>query len=91
MFEATSKSGSVGDDLNIWEKSHLYLSTGSEEDTLNVVISSQWELSLMMMLSSSEGVWGELTEDEEEDDEELDDDEKEDWGRDEGVVFFIFP
>ena len=83
-----------GDDLNIWEKSHLYLSTGSEEDTLNVVISSQWELSLMMMLSSSEGVWGELTEDEEdeeEEDEELDDDEKEDWGRDEGVVFFIFP
>ena len=33
--------------------------------TLNVVISSQWELSLMMMLSSSEGIWGELTEDEE--------------------------
>lgn len=61
---------------------------------MNVVISSQWELSLMMMLSSSEGVWGELTEDEEdeeEEDEELDDDEKEDWGRDEGVVFFIFP
>ena len=91
MFEATSKSGSVGDDLNIWEKSHLYLSTGSEEDTLNVVISSQWELSLMMMLSSSEGVWGELTEDEEEEDEELEDEEKEDWGLDEGVVFFIFP
>jgi len=51
----------------------------------------------MMMLSSSEGVWGELTEEEEDDeeeeeeDEELDDDEKEDWGRDEGVVFFIFP
>ena len=83
--------GSLGDDMNIWEESHLYLSTGSEEDTLNVVISSQWELSLMMMLSSSEGVWGELTEDEEDEDEELEDDEKEDWGLDEGVVFFIFP
>ena len=91
MFEATSISGSLGDDMNIWEESHLYLSTGSEEDTLNVVISSQWELSLMMMLSSSEGVWGELTEDEEEEDEELEDEEKEDWGLDEGVVFFIFP
>ena len=51
----------------------------------------------MMMLSSSEGVWGELTEDEEdeeeedEEDDELDDEEKEDWGLDEGVVFFIFP
>ena len=67
--------------MKIWEKSHLYLSTGREEDTLNVVISSQWELSLIMMLSSSEGVWGELTEDEdeeEEEDDELDDDEKED-------------
>ena len=91
MFEATSISGSLVDDMNIWEESHLYLSTGSEEDTLNVVISSQWELSLMMMLSSSEGVWGELTEDEEEEDEELEDEEKEDWGLDEGVVFFIFP
>ena len=77
--------------MNIWLKTHLYLSTGSEDDTLNVVISSQWELSLMMMLSSSEGVWGELTEEEEEEVEELDDDEKEDWGRDEGVVFFILP
>ena len=56
MFEETSISGSPDDDLNIWEKSHLYLSTGSEVDTLNVVISSQWELSLMLMLSSSEGV-----------------------------------
>ena len=67
--------------MNIWLKTHLYLSTGSEDDTLNVVISSQWELSLIMMLSSSEGVWGELTEDEdeeEEEDDELDDDEKED-------------
>ena len=91
MFEATSISGSLVDDMNIWEESHLYLSTGSEDDTLNVVISSQWELSLMMMLSSSEGVWGELTEDEEDEDEELEDDEKEDWGLDEGVVFFIFP
>jgi len=45
----------------------------------------------MMMLSSSEGVWGELTEDEEDEDEELEDDEKEEWGLDEGVVFFIFP
>ena len=91
MFEATSISGSLVDDMNIWEESHLYLSTGSEDDTLNVVISSQWELSLIMMLSSSEGVWGELTEDEEDEDEELEDDEKEDWGLDEGVVFFIFP
>ena len=80
--------------MKIWEKSHLYLSTGREEDTLNVVISSQWELSLIMMLSSSEGVWGELTEDEdeeEEEDDELDDDEKEDWGLGGGVVFFMFP
>jgi len=72
----------------------LYLSTGREEDTLNVVISSQWELSLIMMLSSSEGVWGELTEDEdeeEEEDDELDEDEKEDWGLGGGVVFFMFP
>ena len=59
------------------------MSTGSEDDTLNVVISSQWELSLIRMLSSFEG--GELTEDEEEEDEEEeeeldddDDDEKED-------------
>ena len=80
--------------MKIWEKSHLYLSTGREEDTLNVVISSQWELSLIMMLSSSEGVWGELTEDEdeeEEEDDELDDDEKEDRGLGGGVVFFMFP
>ena len=78
----------------ICEKSHLYLSTGSEDDTLNVVISSQWELSLIRMLSSSEGVSEELTEDEDEEedeDDELDDDEKEDWGLDEGVVFLIFP
>ena len=67
--------------MNIWLKTHLYLSTGSEDDTLNVVISSQWELSLIRMLSSFEGV--ELTEDEEEEEEEEeelddDDDEKED-------------
>ena len=81
--------------MNIWEKSHLYLSTGREDDTLNVVISSQCELSLIVMLSSSEGAWGELAEDEdeeeEEDDELDDDDEKEDWGLGGGVVFFIFP
>ena len=63
---------------------------------MNVVISSQWELSLITMLSSSEVVSEELTEDEDEDeeedeDDELDDDEKEDWGLDEGVVFLIFP
>ena len=57
------------------------MSTGSEDDTLNVVISSQWELSLIRMLSSFEGE--ELTEDEEEEEEEEeelddDDDEKED-------------
>ena len=79
--------------MNIWEKSHLYLSTGREDDTLNVVISSQCELSLIVMLSSSEGAWGELAEDEdeEEDDELDDDDEKEDWGLGGGVVFFILP
>ena len=55
------------------------MSTGSEDDTLNVVISSQWELSLIRMLSSFEGA--ELTEEEDEEEEELDDDdddEKED-------------
>ena len=56
------------------------MSTGSEDDTLNVVISSQWELSLIRMLSSFEGE--ELTEEEEEEEEEEelddDDDEKED-------------
>ena len=63
--------------MNIWLKTHLYLSTGSEDDTLNVVISSQWELSLIRMLSSFEGA--ELTEDEEEEEElDDDDDEKED-------------
>ena len=65
--------------MNIWLKTHLYLSTGSEDDTLNVVISSQWELSLIRMLSSFEGA--DLTEEEEEEEEELDDDdddEKED-------------
>ena len=61
--------------MNIWLKTHLYLSTGSEDDTLNVVISSQWELSLIRMLSSFEGV--ELTEEEEEEEEELDDDDDE--------------
>jgi len=72
----------------------LYLSTGREDDTLNVVISSQCELSLIMMLSPSEGAGGELTEDEDEDeeeDDELDDDEKEGWGLGGGVVFFILP
>ena len=49
--------------MNIWLKTHLYLSTGSEDDTLNVVISSQWELSLIRMLSSFEGA--DLTEEEE--------------------------
>ena len=79
--------------MKICEKSHLYLSTGREDDTLNVVISSQCELSLIVMLSSSECDWGELAEDEEEeeDDELDDDDEKEDWGLGGGVVFFIFP
>ena len=65
--------------MNIWLKTHLYLSTGSEDDTLNVVISSQWELSLIRMLSSFEGAV--LTEEEDEEEEELDDDdddEKED-------------
>ena len=65
--------------MNIWLKTHLYLSTGSEDDTLNVVISSQWELSLIRMLSSFEGA--DLTEEEDEEEEELDDDdddEKED-------------
>ena len=65
--------------MNIWLKTHLYLSTGSEDDTLNVVISSQWELSLIRMLSSFEGA--ELTEEEEDEEEEElddDDDEKED-------------
>ena len=55
------------------------MSTGSEDDTLNVVISSQWELSLIRMLSSFEGA--ELTEEEEDEEEEElddDDDEKED-------------
>ena len=53
------------------------MSTGSEDDTLNVVISSQWELSLIRMLSSFEGA--ELTEEEEEEEElDDDDDEKED-------------
>ena len=61
--------------MNIWLKTHLYLSTGSEDDTLNVVISSQWELSLIRMLSSFEGE--ELTEEEEEEEEELDDDDDE--------------
>ena len=52
------------------------MSTGSEDDTLNVVISSQWELSLIRMLSSFEGA--DLTEDEEdEEEEELDDDDDE--------------
>ena len=91
MFEVTSISGPQGDDTKIWEKSHLYLSTGRDDDTLNVVMSSQWELSLISMLSSSDGVWGELTEDEDEEDDELDDDEKEDWGLGGGVVFFIVP
>ena len=71
------------------------MSTGSEDDTLNVVISSQWELSLIRMLSSFEGA--EITEDEEEEEEEEeeldddDDDEKEDCGLGGGVVFFIIP
>ena len=46
---------------------------------MNVVISSQWELSLIRMLSSFEGAV--LTEEEDEEEEELDDDdddEKED-------------
>ena len=46
---------------------------------MNVVISSQWELSLIRMLSSFEGA--DLTEEEDEEEEELDDDdddEKED-------------
>ena len=67
------------------------MSTGRDDDTLNVVMSSQWELSLISMLSSSDGVWGELTEDEDEEDDELDDDEKEDWGLGGGVVFFMIP
>ena len=61
--------------MNIWLKTHLYLSTGSEDDTLNVVISSQWELSLIRMLSSFEGA--DLTEEEDEEEEELDDDDDE--------------
>ena len=51
------------------------MSTGSEDDTLNVVISSQWELSLIRMLSSFEGA--DLTEEEDEEEEELDDDDDE--------------
>ena len=73
-----------------WNDSHLYLSTGSEDETLKVVISSQWELSLIKIRSSSE----ELEEDDEEEEEkeELDDeDEKEDWEMGGGVVFFMFP
>jgi len=57
---------------------------------LKVVISSQWELSLIKIRSSSE----ELEEDEEEEEEkeELDDeDEKEGWEMGGGVAFFMFP
>ena len=65
------------------------MSTGSEDETLKVVISSQWELSLIKIRSSS---GGELEEDDEEEKEELDDeDEKEGWEMGDGVVFFMFP
>ena len=55
---------------------------------MKVVISSQWELSLIKIRSSSE----EELEEEEEEKEELDDeDEKEGWEMGDGVVFFMFP
>ena len=55
---------------------------------MKVVISSQWELSLIKIRSSSE----ELKEDDEEEKEELDDeDEKEGWEMGGGVAFFMFP
>ena len=54
---------------------------------MKVVISSQWELSLIKIRSSSEDL-----EEEEEEKEELDDeDEKEGWEMGGGVAFFMFP
>ena len=57
---------------------------------MKVVISSQWELSLIKIRSSSDEL--EEDDDEEEEKEELDDeDEIEDWDMGGGVVFFMFP
>jgi hypothetical protein len=71
---------------------YLYLSTGRVEETLNVVICSQWELSRMVFCKEEE------EEEEDEEDEEEEEEDENDVEADEGgalllcgqgVVFFI--
>ena len=58
---------------------------------MKVVISSQWELSLIKIRSSSEEELEEDDEEEEEKEELDDEDEKEGWEMGGGVAFFMFP